>query len=276
MLPCLCSYAGISTTIDSTSTSKLSKQGASLVINHETKELKLDENSKQSPQGTSKSAPKFSQQELPLTVPSEPHNIIPSSGTDSTLTQEPREKASMNVSSQVDCKRQQEALLSTPEQKYHESSPTIRLMPQERASASINPTPQAGTSLNASVHIDSTPKLHQLGCLKLHNRRIRVIEHVASKWESVAIQLHFEGHLIETIKIDSHSQVDSACRKMFIKWLEGIGRQPITWRTLINALDEAGLSNVARELENIINDTEESELYDSSMSTARRRVKCNI
>ena len=84
-------------------------------------------------------------------------------------------------------------------------------MPQEGASASINPTPQLETSPNAGLHIDSKSKLCQLGCLKLNNQRINVIEQIAFKWESIANQLHFESHLIETIKMESHHQVNSAC-----------------------------------------------------------------
>jgi hypothetical protein len=171
---------------------------------------------------------------------------------------------------------QQTVSESTPKRSYHESSPTIRLVSQEEASASINPTPQVETSPNATLDIDSKPKLHQLGYLKLNNQRIKVIERVASRWESVATQLHFEGHLIDTIKMESHYQVDSACRKMFIKWLEGVGRQPIIWRTLIDALDEAGLPRVSHELNNIIHGTQESQFHGSSPSTRRRRAFCAI
>ena len=142
-------------------------------------------------------------------------------------------------------------------------------MPQEGASASINPSLQVEISPNVDVHLDSRPKLHQLGYLKLNNQRIKMIERVASRWESVATQLHFEGHLIDTIKMESHYQVDSACRKMFIRWLEGIGRQPITWRTLIDTLDEAGLPRVAHELSNIIRGTQGSQFHNSSPTTRR-------
>ena len=165
---------------------------------------------------------------------------------------------------------------STPKLHYHELSQTIRLVPQEGASASINPTPQVETSPNSSLHIDSKPTLRQLGCLKLNNQRIDVIEQIAFKWESVADQLDFKSHLIETIRMESHHQVNSACRKMFMKWLEGVGRQPITWRTLIDALDDAGLPRVAHELNNIINGTQGSEFHDSSPTTRRRRGKCAI
>ena len=171
---------------------------------------------------------------------------------------------------------QQRVSESTSKRSYHELSPIIRLVPQEGASASISPTAQVEKSHNASVHIDSKPTLRELGCLKINNQRINMIERIASRWESVADQLHFENHLIDTIKIQSHYEIDSACRKMFIKWLEGVGRQPITWRTLIDALDDAGLPRVAHEFNNIIHGTQGSQFHDISPITRRRRGKCAI
>ena len=44
-------------------------------------------------------------------------------------------------------------------------------------------------------------------------------------------------------------QVVAACRTMFTRWLEGNGRKPTTWRTLIVALKEANLYTLAEEIE---------------------------
>ena len=38
---------------------------------------------------------------------------------------------------------------------------------------------------------------------------------------------------------------------MFTRWLEGQGREPRTWRTLIVALEEADLLTIAQELQSI-------------------------
>ena len=193
---------------------------------------------------------------------------------DSTSEQSPSKSIDLGESS-TPKRSQQRVSESTPKRSYHGSSPTIRLVPQQGASASINPT-EVETSPNADLHIDSVPTLRQLGCLKLNNQRIDVIEQIAFKWESVADQLDLKSHLIETIRMESHHQANSACRKMFMKWLEGVGRQPITWRTLIDALDEAGLPRVAHELNNIICGTQESQFHDNSPTTRRRRGKCAI
>ena len=102
------------------------------------------------------------------------------------------------------------------------------------------------------VAIDDVPKLHQLEYLKHHSLIIKTIDRVAAKWKRVALSLHFEDHCIEVIEKDCPCQSVSACCTMFTRWLEGQGRDPRTWRTLIVALEEANLHTIAQELRNII------------------------
>ena len=78
---------------------------------------------------------------------------------------------------------------------------------------------------------------------------IRIIEQVALGWKEVAIRLHFEGHDIQRIETDSNLYIEEACQTVFMEWLSGKGRMPITWETLIKALEEAGFSDLASALE---------------------------
>ena len=105
------------------------------------------------------------------------------------------------------------------------------------------------------VDIDSIPQLHELDLLEYSNKELKLIDRVAYKWEDIAIRLHFEGHSISEIKQDAFFQTRQACQKMLIKWMQGVGRKPTTWKTLIAALKEAGLGEVADELHKVINKT---------------------
>ena len=194
---------------------------------------------------------------------------------DSTVEQNPSEPVYLKASN-TPKSSQERVSESIPERSYHEASPTICLVTQEGTSASISPSPQVEISPNVSLHLDSKPTLRQLGCLKLNNQRIKVIERVGSNWEFLADQLGIESHIIDTIKMESHHQVNSACREMFAKWLKGFGCRPITWRTVIDALDDAGLCAVVLELNNIIHGTRESQIHDSSLSTSCKRAKYDI
>ena len=48
------------------------------------------------------------------------------------------------------------------------------------------------------------------------------------------------------------NEVEDAVRKLFGHWLNGNGRRPISWRTLIQALREAGLHVIAADVEKIL------------------------
>ena len=97
-----------------------------------------------------------------------------------------------------------------------------------------------------------TPKLYELDFLKGNGKTIKVIKWTAAKWELVAIRLHFESHDISRIGMDNHQQAIDATRTVFMEWLEGKGRKPTTWKTLINALDEADFSELASDLVSIL------------------------
>ena len=106
-------------------------------------------------------------------------------------------------------------------------------------------------SISLFIAISDRPKLHQLDLFKQCLQEIKIIDRVAAEWKTVALRLQFEDHYIKNIEKDCHFQVVSACRTMFTQWLEGNGRKPTTWETLINALEKANLYTVAEDLRKI-------------------------
>ena len=104
-----------------------------------------------------------------------------------------------------------------------------------------------------SACLSRKPRLYELDRIKGNGKTVKVIERTAADWERVAITLHFEGHEIKTIRTDYH-QSEDACCNMFIEWLEGKGRQPTTWETVISALNEAGFSEVASDLSDALSE----------------------
>ena len=91
--------------------------------------------------------------------------------------------------------------------------------------------------------------------LKGSKKTIRVIDRIAHVWDRVATRLYFEGHEIKRIKRDCPQTLE-ASREILMEWLEGNEslRKPVTWATLIEALDEADLSEVAKDILSILNE----------------------
>ena len=99
--------------------------------------------------------------------------------------------------------------------------------------------------------LDEKPRLHQLQRLCRDDVVVNIIRAVAPSWETFALYLTMERNIINIWKTDS-DQVEDATRKLFNHWLDGNGRQPISWKTLIQALHENDLPIIARDVEEIL------------------------
>ena len=93
-----------------------------------------------------------------------------------------------------------------------------------------------------------SPKLHEISHLNRRDKTVKTIDRVADKWERVATQLYFEHYDINRIRRDHPNDCRTACSNVFSEWLEGKGRLPTTWETLIKAFEEAELSEVAADI----------------------------
>ena len=101
--------------------------------------------------------------------------------------------------------------------------------------------------------LDKKPKLLHL--LKLQaegGKEVKILNQVAWKFEEVAYALEFEPGDCRAVLRTTNHDYHKACLKIFEKWLDGEGRKPVTWATLIQALEDADLKEVARELKNTV------------------------
>ena len=97
--------------------------------------------------------------------------------------------------------------------------------------------------------------MHELDLIEGPNGKIvRIINDGASKWRRIATRLYFEGGATNQISQNSHEDTNQACSTMFSKWLEGENelRTPRTWETVIKALKEAELGQLAEDLETVL------------------------
>ena len=75
-----------------------------------------------------------------------------------------------------------------------------------------------------------------------------MVQRTQDKWKELAEHLHFENYQVKAIQLDN-STVKDMCRDMLGRWLEGGGeREPRTWNTLLLALREMNLSELADEV----------------------------
>ena len=100
--------------------------------------------------------------------------------------------------------------------------------------------------------LDEMPQLHELQRLCRDDDTVNVIKAVAPFWKKFALYLTMDGNMVEIWETNHVCQVEDAAMKLFGHWLKGNGRQPISWKTLIQALHENDLSIIAIKVEEIL------------------------
>ena len=96
------------------------------------------------------------------------------------------------------------------------------------------------------------PELHELQRLCRDDVVVNVIKAVAPSWKKFALYLTMDKNMVDIWEKNHAYQVEDVAMKLFGHWLNGNGRQPISWKTLIQALRENDLPNVATEVEEIL------------------------
>ena len=59
--------------------------------------------------------------------------------------------------------------------------------------------------------------------------------------------------MTDTIKIRFNNDPVKATKEVLHQWIQGKGKQPVTWNTFIQVLRKIGLSVVADEIEDSLN-----------------------
>ena len=105
---------------------------------------------------------------------------------------------------------------------------------------------------------DAKPKMATLNCFKYKDtegkiQRIYIAEKIAAKWKKLGLALDFETSCLNSIQSTCNHDVEQCCEMMLTQWLDGYVKQlPITWRTLLEALRDAHMNQLADELTDLL------------------------
>ena len=83
---------------------------------------------------------------------------------------------------------------------------------------------------------------------------MEIIATVAAHWQDFGYLLDFDGtgRTIDRIAREHQLRPIDCCAAMLREWLEGRGRQPATWATLIDLLKDADINDLAQQLERMV------------------------
>ena len=104
----------------------------------------------------------------------------------------------------------------------------------------------------SAVPPDSQPLLRHLHILRSSSgQTVKVRDSTAARWSNLAVQLDIPPHKIQTIERDCKDS-EHAVDKVIFNWLIGSARQPVTWRTLLEALEDAEFTTLATDLKTVL------------------------
>ena len=79
---------------------------------------------------------------------------------------------------------------------------------------------------------------------------MKIVQKLSVDWQRVATILGFDHSVLTTIEYDYPHMTEKACEEMFHRWLNGEAGGIVTWERLIEALNDAGHSELARKTKN--------------------------
>ena len=101
-----------------------------------------------------------------------------------------------------------------------------------------------------SLTAGSKPKLDQFTALQTKRKKvINVFVKISTDYERFGTRLleDDDGTLVDSVK-GTTRHTRHVTRDIVIRWLSGAGRQPVTWQTMINVLNEIRLTELASSL----------------------------
>ena len=77
---------------------------------------------------------------------------------------------------------------------------------------------------------------------------------MAPKWKDIGSALKFTPSELQNIAMANHQDPAECCQAMMTKWIGGFvsENQPLTWATLLEAMEDCRLRQLAQQLESLL------------------------
>ena len=87
------------------------------------------------------------------------------------------------------------------------------------------------------------------GFVRVRGMVFEVVKEVSTDWEKLALALRLRGDIIQEQR---HFQPEVACHNILQRWLNGEGREPVTWDTLLDCLEQTPNGTLAGYLRKVL------------------------
>ena len=101
----------------------------------------------------------------------------------------------------------------------------------------------------AVIHFDGTPLLEQIRSFRMLNGNSIDLAEEMTDYSGFAICiLQDKGNQLQMIKEDFGTRVKDILNQVFRDWLNGKGKEPVSWRTLIQCLQSARFNELVNKM----------------------------
>ena len=85
-------------------------------------------------------------------------------------------------------------------------------------------------------------------------KNLNIIQRTSTHYENLAMHLLDDDNceIVDCLKEQCRGNPVEIVTAVYKKWIQGTGRKPVTWQTLVDVLKEIELNSLAEEIETVL------------------------
>jgi len=121
--------------------------------------------------------------------------------------------------------------------------------------------------LTSAFSVGHSPTFPELQHFPLKDGYINIAEEIANDYNNFGILILDDKKGSKVAAIAKTKNDDSITVEILRQWLQGKGRMPVTWLTLVKCLQDTGLKVLADDIKGALSQEDESKAPDSAGSS---------
>ena len=93
----------------------------------------------------------------------------------------------------------------------------------------------------------------ELTCFPLADSKVNLAVEIGTNYNTFGVQLLQDraGTQVSALEKEMGKNAQNINHQIFMLWLQGKGRQPVTWNTFVAVLQDAGLEQLAKDIADV-------------------------
>jgi hypothetical protein len=81
------------------------------------------------------------------------------------------------------------------------------------------------------------------------DKKVNLADKIGVSYYDFGVQLLEDDYRVTAIEKEMNRKASDINREIFRRWLQGSGRQPVSWATVVTVLQDIGLVRLAQDIE---------------------------